>query len=296
MNDPNWVLENVRVTLFSRKHGERVIIQNSDLKLRITANEAEESIRDGKARVAADKADGAGARAVKEPAPKATTKTAPAATQEPEAGPKVEPATGPTRVSDAPPQAEPERPKAAESKKPRAVLEWRPVEDAGYAGFAASSHDGELMLLKSTDSLWALYFFWERGVYHHIQCFAELDKGKDAAEAQHRNGPPPRPQGKITAQMIEDACPAPEDTKAPATTAKSAPPPVPSEEPPRKPRKPRTPRTPPRTEPTGDRRETKAPETKAPEETKPQEAAQDRELMSSFTGDLESVLNEEEDD
>ncbi len=200
MND-DWVIENLRVTLFSPKHKERVIIQNNRDDLRITSRESDASIRqEGPDKATADKK----AARKDEPATEATAARAASP------GPAV-------AAANSAPQAPP-APREAQERK-SSSLKWQPTEDAGYTGFSAESRDGEFVLLKTERSLWALYFSWGRGVHVGLGCFRELKDGKAAAQKQHDGGPLARPNGSITPEMVEKACPAPPEPEPPAEPA-----------------------------------------------------------------------------
>ena len=204
MND-DWVIENLRVTLFSPKHKERVIIQNNRDDLRITARESEESIRqDVPSKATVDK------KAARKEAPTPEAKAARAAAPSP-AATASPPPTPPTPTPPEPPE------------RTSSSLKWQPTEDTGYTGYSAESRDGEFVLLKTERSLWALYFSWGRGVHVGLGCFRELKDGRTAAQKQHDEGPVPRPNGKITAEMVEKACPAPPEPE-PEPPAATAPP------------------------------------------------------------------------
>ncbi len=207
MND-EWVIENLRVTLFSAKHKERVIIQNNRDDLRVTTRESEESIRqDVGSKVAADKAATTDRKAKKDEAAadKKAKKDEATATRA-----AASPAASSTPTAEAPSsstQTTP-RPSAAPESASRS-LKWRPTEDAGYTGFSAESRDGKFVVLKTERSLWALYFSWGPGAHVGLGCFWELKDARVAAQKQHDEGPVPRPSGTITADMIDKACPAP---------------------------------------------------------------------------------------
>ena len=208
MND-DWVIENLRVTLFSPKHKERVILQNNRDDLRITTRESEESIRQD----VPDKATVDKKAARKEgPAPEAKAARAAA----PSTAATANPPPPPTPPPPTPPP--PETPERTSSS-----LKWEPTEDAGYTGYSAESRGGDFVLLKTKRSLWALYFSWGRGVHVGLGCFRELKDGKVAAQKQHDEGPVPRPNGKITVEMVEKACPAPPEPE-PEPPAAAAPP------------------------------------------------------------------------
>ncbi|MFZ6181219.1 hypothetical protein [Nannocystis pusilla] len=218
-----WTVENIRFTLYNGERKERVIVQKSNGDLTVTSKQRdkdEDESRDDKAEKApAAKEAGAGAKAAAQK---------PAQERKRKAGP--------------PPPA------AQQPASKGTALEWAPIVDAGYDGFAAKSHGAEIHVLNTTQGGWAIYVFWGRGSFKHITCHAELDEAKTAAQALHDKGLPPRPEPRLTQDMIDNACPAPQEgpprpprrtrakqvdagTGQTETTAQEAPP-----RPPRKPR------------------------------------------------------------
>lgn len=195
-----WVLENVRFTLYNGERKERVIVQQESDGLTVTSNPRDDA-----------------PEPAKEPAPKQRATAGPKAGAARTAKPEAR--KDPPRKAATP--AEPVRqpsPSTGTPEKKSTSLEWRPIEDEGYSGYAAKSHDGEIMLLKTKTSLWAMYFYWARGVYTHIRCLGNLKAAKEAGQALHDSGPPKRPSPKVTAEMVEQACPVPEAEPAPRET------------------------------------------------------------------------------
>lgn len=202
-----WVIENLRVTLFSAKHKERVIIQNNRDDLRITTRDSEESIRqDVGGKAAADKPAATVDKKAKKDEPAAT---ADKKVKKDEAPPAAAQPAAPTS-SAAAPSSSPQTPTPSAARdSTNGSLKWRPTEDAGYTGFSAESRDGKFVVLKTERSLWALYFSWGPGAHVGLGCFWELKDARVAAQKQHDEGPVARPSGTITPDMIDKACPAP---------------------------------------------------------------------------------------
>lgn len=286
-----WVIENLRVTLFSAKHKERVIIQNNRDDLRVTSRESEESIRhDAGGKAAADR------KAKKEASePAAGPTAAPAAAP---AAPTAAPAAAPAAVSAPAAAAPPSSSQAAPAPPVNGSLKWHPTVDAGYDGFAAKSRDGDFVVLKTERSLWALYFSWGPGAHVGLGCFRELKDARAAAQEQHDKGPVTRPNGKITPEMVNKACPAPETAppppaappqpEPPAAPA-SAEPAAPSGETPRQaPRRTRTKRADKEAEPA------RAPEPTPASESPTTEAIEiDPDDAKRMMGQLKDLLNQE---
>lgn len=189
----DWVLENVRFTIYNEERKERVIVQKSNGDLTVTSKQRGDEAPEEKPRAEAKHDVGAGAKA-------AAAARKPAEKKPPKA--------------DAP-QA-PSRP-----QKQGTSLEWRALVDAGYDGFAAKSHGAEIQVLKTKDDRWAMYVFWARGVMKHIQCFTKLAKAKTFAQALHDGEFPERPEPRLTQEMIDNACPAPAEAAAPEGPPKS---------------------------------------------------------------------------
>lgn len=192
-----WVVENVRFTLYNDKRKERLFVQKSNGDITVTSkqrgdDDAPDEKRGAKADPVAKEHVTEGAKVAAE---KPASKRKPASERKPRAA---------EASAEAP--AEPAR---------STSLEWRPIVDAGYDGFAAKSHGAELQVLKTSLNNWALYVFWERGVWTHLQCFSKLREAKEAAQERHDTGLPPRPKPKLTQEMIDSACPVPPQASAP---------------------------------------------------------------------------------
>lgn len=198
----NWVVEGVRLILFNTERKERVVVEKTDGDLTVSSKQ-----RGGEKAGEREKTD---EREKPRPAEKSASEPAP----------KVATAAR----------------KSARDRKPKegvvgTALSWQPIVDAGYEGFAARSSGAELHVLQATSGSWALYVFWARGVMKHIACYPELGKAKVAAQALHDKGLPSRPEVKLSQEMIDNACPAPQAApkrtggRKPKTTAAESTPP-----------------------------------------------------------------------
>ncbi len=255
-----WGVQHVKVTL-ENDSGETVVIEQSP---------------DGRVKCEPGK-QGKSERAANTAPPKAAeSRTEAKAAAAPKA---AKPKGG--RRSDAAPKAE-EAPKTAEPPKGRAQakargkgprkgsLKWAPVKDHEYDGFAAPSSGGQFKALIAKDSQWALFYELKGTWPKHIGCFRKVDKAKERAQELHDTGWPETEFGPITAGQVARACPAPagesEDETEDAMQTKPK-----AEEKPTEPQ----------------------PEPKGGTKT---DAERDKELMGSFSSELESVLDEDEDD
>lgn len=156
-------------------------------------------------------------------------------------------------------------------------LKWSPVKDHGYHGFRAPSGGGYFKVLKAKATQWALFFEPSGADARHVGCFGKEDPAKTKAQELHDKGWPASEIRGVTAEDVARACPAPGaegKTEGRRTRMK---------------------------------RETKT-ETKAETPTTPaapaaanepppsaSEAEKDKELLASFPGELEDVLDEEDD-
>lgn len=208
-------------------------------------------------------------------------KTKPASTEhraaKPAAPPKAETKTaaakpGPAKAAEKPGEKPSKATSAKRSAKRRKTsLVWTPCVDHGFHGFKAPSAGGQFKLLKSTTTQWALFYELRGTDARKAGCFGKESDARVKAQALHDAGwPGNESDGSVTAADLADACPIPTNEK--------------EEEPEMKPETKKTAAKPSAPEP--------AP---APAPSK-SEAEQDKELMGSFTGELESVLDEEEDD
>ena len=168
-----------------------------------------------------------------------------------------------------------DRARKARSRQPPKSLVWSPVQDNGYHGFSAPSGGGKFKLLKAQSTQWALFFEVRGADARKVGCFGNETKGKVRAQELHDQGwPASEKRGEVTAADLESACPLPNDEK-------------------KKERKVKKPET----------KTDAAPKQPTPEPTPPPSAAppsktaeQDRELLSSFSAEADSVLDEDEDD
>ena len=184
--------------------------------------------------------------------------------------------------------AKPETPKAAQepgeksskgknakrvAKRKTTSLVWTPCVDHGFHGFKAPSAGGQFKLLKSSTTQWALFYELRGTDARKAGCFKKENDAKVKAQALHDAGwPGNESDGSVTAADLADACPMPSNKKGEEPEMKAE-----QKKPAAKPSAP---------EPTP------AP---APAPSK-SEAEQDKELMGSFTSELDGVLDEEEDD
>lgn len=258
-----WGVQQVRVTLEDSESGETVVIEQSP---------------DGRVKCEGAKAR-RGERAANSP-PAAEAKTA----REPEAkADKPKPArkhaskeAGDTKPRKPRASRKPEpAPETAPTATPGTALEWSPVKDHEYDGFAAPSAAGQFKVLISKNSQWAL-FYELRGTWpKHIACFAKLDKAKLRAQELHDAGWPESEFGPITAGQVARACPAPTRAKSKGTDKGKD-----EEETMKKPK--------------AEEKPTAAPPAAPPSAESP--VPQDKELLTSFASDLDAVLDEDEDD
>jgi hypothetical protein len=274
-----WGLQHVKVTLEESDSGEVVVIeQNSDGH--ITCVPAR-----GKGRAA-------------NAAPRRVGKVeaeAPAA-NEPEAADKaddeaedVEPEEVAAKAADRR-KATPKARSRAKAKptKPRGggkktgsrdtALTWEPVQDHDYEGFAARSAAGQFKALITKGSQWALFYELKGTWPKHIGCFRTEGKAKARAQELHDAGWPESEFGPVTAGQVATACPAPgaqrEQSSAPRGKRKS------------------------RAEEKEDAMPTteEKPATPTAEPASKTDDEKDKGLMDSFRGELDKMLDEDEDD
>lgn len=170
-----------------------------------------------------------------------------------------------------------EAPKSKKTKGPRkpSELKWSPVQDGRYHGVAAPSGSGSFRILRTLGTQWALFFVWQNKQWKMLGCHLKLEDAQGHAEREHRKGMPARHD--ITADVLAQACPIPEGMRdediepaaatAPATPKAAAAPSAP-----------------------------KAAPTPKPRGAEKAEAEQDKELLNSFAAELDSVLDEDDDD
>ena len=252
-----WGVHHVKVTL-ENDSGETVVIEQSpDGRVKCEPGKPGKSERS--ANTAPPKAAESRTEAKAAPAPRAA---------KPKEGRRAE------KSEEAPKSAE--APKGRAQAKPRGKgpkkgsLKWAPVKDHEYDGFAAPSGGGQFKALIAKDSQWALFYELKGTWPKHIGCFRKVDKAKERAQELHDAGWPETEFGPITAGQVARACPAPagesEDETEDAMQKKPK-----AEEKPAEPQ----------------------PEPKGGTKT---DAERDKELMGSFSSELESVLDEDEDD
>lgn len=214
-------------------------------------------------------------------------KTKPTSTEhqpaKPAAPPKAETKTaaakpGPTKAAEKPGEKPNKATSAKRSaKRKRTSLVWTPCVDHGFHGFKAPSAGGQFKLLKSSTTQWALFYELRGTDARKAGCFGKENDARVKAQALHDAGwPANESDGSVTAADLAGACPIPSNEKGEEPEMKTEP---------RKTEPKKTAAKPSAPEP--------APPAPAPSKS---EAEQDKELMGSFTGELENVLDEEEDD
>jgi hypothetical protein len=259
-----WGLQHVKVTLEESDSGEVVVIEQSS---------------DG--RITCVPARGKG-RAANSAPRRVSAESKPAKDSEPgePAAPEAEPAPAPSKSKRA---AKPSA-RARTDKKPRdSSLAWAPVKDHDYEGVAARSAAGQFKALVTKGSQWALFYELKNTWPKHIGCFRTEAKARARAQELHDAGWPASEFGPVTAGQVAAACPAPthdpgrRKAKAEAQEAQE------------------------RDErPTAKLPKEQAPEREEKPPTQPSEpvsdADRDKELMSSFSSELEHMLDEDEDE
>jgi hypothetical protein len=191
-----WTVETIRLTLYNDERKERVIVQKSNGDLSVSSKQRDK-----------DEGGTANDKPTQATEAKEANAKAKVAAQKP-----VQERKG--RAGTPAPAHPPEPAKKGTS------LEWAPIVDAGYDGFAAKSRGAELHVLKTSNGGWAIYVYWGRGLMKHITCLAKLGDAKKAAQALHDEGLPARPEPKLTQEMIDNACPAPAQEAPPQTPRK----------------------------------------------------------------------------
>ncbi len=276
-----WGLQHVKVTLEESDSGEVVVIEQSS---------------DGHITCVPARGKGRAANAAPRRAGKVETE-APAA-NEPEAAADaddeaedVEPEEGAAKATDrrkatakanarSKPKAKPTKPRGGGKKPGRdTALTWESVEDHDYHGFAARSAAGQFKALITKGSQWALFYELKGTWPKHIGCFRTEGKAKARAQELHDAGWPESEFGPVTAGQVATACPAPGPQREPSSA-------------PRGKRKSRT-----------EEKEDAMPTTKekptaepAAEPASKTDAEKDKGLMDSFRGELDKMLDEDEDD
>jgi hypothetical protein len=263
-----WGLQHVKVTLEESDSGEVVVIEQSS---------------DG--HITCVPARGKG-RAANSAPRRVSAESKPAKDSEPgePAAPEAEPAPAPSKSKRA---AKPSA-RARTDKKPRdSSLAW-----ARALAFASVRKQpmclGQVFLssfkaLVTKGSQWALFYELKNTWPKHIGCFRTEAKARARAQELHDAGWPASEFGPVTAGQVAAACPAPtHDPGRRKARAQEAQVPERDERPTAKPPKEQAPE-----------REEKPP-------TQPSEPAsdadRDKELMSSFSSELEHMLDEDEDE
>jgi len=273
-----WGLQHVKVTLEESDSGEVVVIEQSS-DGRITCVPA----RGGKGR-AANSAPRRGPKAAE--AARAAEDEHEEADAEPE--PEPEPVVAPRATDKRKAQAKAKAAKSAKTKPTKkpgtgdnkpgrrvTALEWHPVQDHNYHGFAAPSGAGQFKVLITKGSQWALFYELQGIRPKDIRCFLTEGKAKKHAQELHDAGWPESEFGPVTAGQVANACPAParEQASAPRGKRKT------------------------KTEAKEDAMPTeeKPAVTRAAEPPSKSDAEKDEALLGSLKNELKSLMEEEDD-
>ena len=278
-----WGLQHVKVTLEESETGEVFVIeQNSDGHVTCAPVQ-------GKGRAA-----NSASRSRVDVDVKARKRHAPP-TKESEAAEDVEAAEEAEAEDDTPePEVEAKakpaaRSKAKAHKKPRGgrkaaksnrrdtALSWEAVQDHDYHGFAAGSAAGQFKALITKGSQWALFYELKGTWPKHIGCFRTESKAKERAQELHDAGWPESEFGPVTAGQVAQACPAPttsRGTRKMRIEEKDMPKPEEKDVP----------------------KSEEKPAAAPAEPASKGDAAKDKGLMDSFRGELDKMLDEDEDD
>ena len=274
-----WGLQHVKVTLEESDSGEVVVIEQSS-DGRITCVPA----RGGKGRAAANSAPRRGPKGAD--VGRATEDEHEEADAEPE--PEPEPVVAPRATEKRKAQAKAKAAKSAKTKptkkpdrgdhKPRRItaLEWHPVQDHNYHGFAAPSGAGQFKVLITNGSQWALFYELQGTWPKDIRCFLTEGKAKKHAQELHDAGWPESEFGPVTAGQVANACPAPAREQASA---------------PREKRKTKAEKK----EDAMPTTEEKPSATRAAEPPSKSDAEKDEALLGSLKNELKSLMEEEDD-
>lgn len=257
-----WGLQHVKVTLEEQDSGETVVIeQSSDGRVKC------EPGKSGKAERAANSTPRTREAKIEEPAAKPDKPRAERRRENKK--PDGRPAGGTKSRA----QKSKAGDKPAASRRSTS-LEWVPVRDYKYNGFAADSGGGQFKALIAEGSIWALFYEVREIVLKQLGCFSKLNDAKKEAQRYHDEGWPEAEFGTVTAGRIAKFCPAPragdKDEEKKEAMKKT-----------------------PKTE--EKKTQEKPPPAPAPAASKT-ETEQDRELLASFTSELERGLDEDEDD
>lgn len=255
-----WGLQHVKVTLEEQDSGETVVIeQSSDGRIKCEPGKA------GKGERAANSAPRKREAKVEEPAAK------------PDA-PRTERRRENKKPDERPAGGTKSRTQKSKAGRKPAVsrrstsLEWVPVRDHNYDGFAAGSGVGHFKALIAKESIWALFYEIKEIGAKQLGCFGALNDAKKEAQRRHDEGWPEAEFGALTAGRIAKFCPAPRTGEKEEKETMT--------------------KTKPKAE---EKTQEKPPPAPAPAASKT-EAERDRELLASFTSELERGLDEDEDD
>ncbi|SFF43912.1 hypothetical protein SAMN02745121_08867 [Nannocystis exedens] len=299
-----WGLQHVKVTLEERESGETIVIEQSS-DGRVTCERG----ATGKRERAANRSPQRAAKPKAEAPSEEPTKPKNELKRNGDEPPKVKADAKQGIKTRAAPKAESDERKKAEHrlgarKAPRKSLEWEPVKDHGYDGFAARSDAGQFKALITKGSQWALFYELKGTWPQNLGCFRKVERAQKRAQELHDAGWPETEFGPVTAGQIARACPAPrgmdDAEREEAEKMKTTPKPTRAEEKLARKAGPKAEEKPASTseeKPAASTPEEKPaapkPEPKGSNKT---EAEQDKELMSSFTAELDTVLDEDEDD
>ena len=281
-----WGLQHVKVTLEESDSGEVVVIEQSS-DGHITCVPAR-----GKGRAANAAPRRAGKREAEKPAanePEAADDAEDADDDAEDVEPEEVAAKTTDRRKAASKANARTKAKVAKPTKPRGggkkpgrqdtALTWEPVQDHDYEGFAARSAAGQFKALITKGSQWALFYELKGTWPKHIGCFRTESKAKARAQELHDAGWPESEFGPVTAGQVATACPAPGAQREQGSA----------------PRGKRKPRAEEKEDdmPTTEEKPAAAP---AAEPASKTDAAKDKGLMDSFRGELDKMLDEDEDD
>lgn len=253
-----WGVQGIKVTLEDTKTGERLVIEPDG---KVNCLEKPDRPRAKPTERTADKAKSSDATPAEKPDTKSGSAKAPAGEK-----PGGSAAKSVKRKT-------PARPRSSS-------LKWSPVKDHGYHGFRAPSGGGYFKVLKAKATQWALFFEPAGADARHVGCFGKEDPAKAKAQELHDKGWPASEVRGVTAEDVARACPAPEgETEGRRTRVK------------------RESKSETKTEPTTSPTPPTPAPTAAPTSPPPgaSEAEKDKELMGSFTAELDSVLDEDEE-
>ena len=174
--------------------------------------------------------------------------------------------------------------KPAQRKPPKrkaSSLDWSPCVDHDYKGFKARSGAGQFKLLRAKSTQWALFYElagWPKA--RKIGCYGKEAEGKVKAQALHDEGwPASETQGSVTADDLKGACPTPSKKYEAKAETKKQESKMERED-----------------KASKDKTETSTPATTPAPTPDPNDAQKDKELMTSFTSELDNVLDEDEED